>query len=228
VSAASSASSELRATSCELHDQGARSKEARSRNFTPPGTLWVQEGAAWAGCGPIGPSPSPSPSPCSLPLVLVAGRWSTCADQRPAARSEIRGERGQGQRRGYYWPPLALRRTAQAIYGLTSIPHRLYTALSTKEPRTGGPPGGRGVRGPVFFWRKSLRTYLRALKPDCRPPGPIGIILATSPPGPWALGPQPPRGVAPKWLFGPVCVLARGACRGRRGGPVPGRVRLDV
>jgi hypothetical protein len=30
---------------------------------------------------------------------------------------------------------------------------------------------------------------------------------------------QPPRGVAPKWLFGPGGVLARGACRGRRGGP---------
>jgi hypothetical protein len=30
---------------------------------------------------------------------------------------------------------------------------------------------------------------------------------------------QPPRGVAPKWLFGPEGVLARGACRGRRGGP---------
>jgi hypothetical protein len=27
--------------------------------------------------------------------------------------------------------------------------------------------------------RKSLRTYLRILKPDCRPPGPIGTILAT-------------------------------------------------
>jgi hypothetical protein len=53
------------------------------------------------------------------------------------------------------------------------------SARHTKEPRTGGPPGGRGVRGPDFFWRKSLRTYLRVLKPDCRPPGPIGIILAT-------------------------------------------------
>jgi hypothetical protein len=44
---------------------------------------------------------------------------------------------------------------------------------------TGGPPGGRGVRGPDFFLRKSLRTYLRILKPDCRPPGPIGTILAS-------------------------------------------------
>ena len=53
------------------------------------------------------------------------------------------------------------------------------SARHTKEPRTGGPPGGRGVRGPDFFLRKSLRTYLRVLKPDCRPPGPIGTILAT-------------------------------------------------
>ena len=53
------------------------------------------------------------------------------------------------------------------------------SALHTKEPRTGGAPGGRGVRGPDFFLRKSLRTYLRVLKPDCRPPGPIGNILAT-------------------------------------------------
>ena len=53
------------------------------------------------------------------------------------------------------------------------------SARHTKEPRTGGPPGGRGVRGPDFFLRKSLRTYLRILKPDCRPPGPIGTILAT-------------------------------------------------
>jgi hypothetical protein len=53
------------------------------------------------------------------------------------------------------------------------------SALRTKEPRTGGPPGGRGVRGPDFFWRKSLDTYLRALKPDCGGPqaGPIGNIL---------------------------------------------------
>jgi hypothetical protein len=34
-------------------------------------------------------------------------------------------------------------------------------------------------QGPDFFLRKSLRTYLRVLKPDCRPPGPIGIILAS-------------------------------------------------
>jgi hypothetical protein len=54
------------------------------------------------------------------------------------------------------------------------------SARHTKEPRTRGAPGGRGVRGPGFFLRKSLRTYLRVLKPDCRPPGPIGIILATS------------------------------------------------
>jgi hypothetical protein len=53
------------------------------------------------------------------------------------------------------------------------------SARRTKEPRTGGPPGGRGVRGPDFLLRKSLRTYLRVLKPDCRPPGPIGNILAT-------------------------------------------------
>jgi hypothetical protein len=32
-----------------------------------------------------------------------------------------------------------------------------------------------------FFWRKSLDTYLRVLKPDCGPPGPgpIGNTLAT-------------------------------------------------
>jgi hypothetical protein len=60
------------------------------------------------------------------------------------------------------------------------------SARHTKEPRTGGPPatGGAGGGGsesadPIFFLRKSLRTYLRALKPDCRPPGPIGTILAT-------------------------------------------------
>jgi hypothetical protein len=52
------------------------------------------------------------------------------------------------------------------------------SARHTKEPRTGGPPGERGVRGPDLFLRKSLRTYLRILKPDCRPPGPIGNILA--------------------------------------------------
>jgi hypothetical protein len=40
-------------------------------------------------------------------------------------------------------------------------------------------PRGRGVRGPDCFWRKSLDTYLRVLKPDCGPPGPIGNILAT-------------------------------------------------
>jgi hypothetical protein len=50
---------------------------------------------------------------------------------------------------------------------------------NTKEPRTGGPPGGgRGARGPDFFVRKSRRTYLRTPKPDCRPPGPIGNVLA--------------------------------------------------
>jgi hypothetical protein len=37
------------------------------------------------------------------------------------------------------------------------------SARHTKEPRTGGPPGGRGVRGPDFFLRKFLRTYLRVL-----------------------------------------------------------------
>jgi hypothetical protein len=54
------------------------------------------------------------------------------------------------------------------------------SALHTKEPRTGGSPGGRGVRGPVFFLRKPHRTYLGVLKPDCRPPGPIGNILGSS------------------------------------------------
>jgi hypothetical protein len=54
------------------------------------------------------------------------------------------------------------------------------SARHTKEPRTGGPPGGRGGSPQTrFFLRKSLRTYLRVLKPDCRPPGPIGTILAT-------------------------------------------------
>jgi hypothetical protein len=43
-----------------------------------------------------------------------------------------------------------------------------------------GHRGGRGVRGPDFFLRKSLDTYLRVLKPDCKPPGPIGNILATA------------------------------------------------
>jgi hypothetical protein len=52
--------------------------------------------------------------------------------------------------------------------------------LHTKEPRTGGPPGGRRVRGSYFFLRNPLNTYLRALKPVCRPPGPIGTILATN------------------------------------------------
>jgi hypothetical protein len=28
------------------------------------------------------------------------------------------------------------------------------SARHTKEPRTGGPPGGRGVRGPDFFFAK--------------------------------------------------------------------------
>jgi hypothetical protein len=43
------------------------------------------------------------------------------------------------------------------------------SARHTKEPRTGGPPGGRaggGSAGPIFFLRKSLRTYRR------RPPEP--------------------------------------------------------
>jgi hypothetical protein len=55
------------------------------------------------------------------------------------------------------------------------------SARHTKESRTGGAPGGRGVRGPDFFLRKSLRTYLGVgvVKPDCRPPGPIGNVLAT-------------------------------------------------
>jgi hypothetical protein len=48
------------------------------------------------------------------------------------------------------------------------------SALRTREPRTGGPPGGRGVRGPDFVLRKSLDTYLRVLKPACGPPGPLG------------------------------------------------------
>jgi hypothetical protein len=45
------------------------------------------------------------------------------------------------------------------------------SALRTKGPRTGGPPGGRGVRGPGFFLRKPIDTYtcLRALKPACGP-----------------------------------------------------------
>jgi hypothetical protein len=57
-------------------------------------------------------------------------------------------------------------------------PSALHT--STKEPRTGGPPGGAGSPRTRFFLRKSLDTYLRVLKPDCGPPGPIGNILATT------------------------------------------------
>jgi hypothetical protein len=52
---------------------------------------------------------------------------------------------------------------------------RSPSARRTKNPGPGGHRGG-GERGPDFFLRKSLRTYLRALKPDCRPPGPIGNI----------------------------------------------------
>jgi hypothetical protein len=52
------------------------------------------------------------------------------------------------------------------------------SARRTKGPRTGGPPGGARSPRTDFFLRKSLRTYLRVLKPDCRPPGPIGNILA--------------------------------------------------
>jgi hypothetical protein len=51
------------------------------------------------------------------------------------------------------------------------------SARHTKEPRTGGPPGGGGESAdPIFFCESPfvLRTYLRVLKPDCRPPGPIG------------------------------------------------------
>jgi hypothetical protein len=54
------------------------------------------------------------------------------------------------------------------------------SARHTKEPRTGGAPGGRGVRGPYFFFAK-VPSYISEdiLKPECRPPGPIGTILAT-------------------------------------------------
>jgi hypothetical protein len=60
------------------------------------------------------------------------------------------------------------------------------SALRTKEPRAGGPPGRRGVRGSDFFVRKSLDTYLGILKPACGLWAPranrtsIGNILATS------------------------------------------------
>jgi hypothetical protein len=54
------------------------------------------------------------------------------------------------------------------------------SARHTKEPRTGGAPGGAGSPRTRFFLRKSLGTYLRVLKPDCGPPGPIGNILATT------------------------------------------------
>jgi hypothetical protein len=82
------------------------------------------------------------------------------------------------------------------------------SARHTKEPRTGGPPGGRGVRGPDFFSRKSLRTYLRLLKPGSGPPGPIGNILASAA-GPacfWPGGASPPgrgpRGGASQCFWG--------------------------
>jgi hypothetical protein len=58
------------------------------------------------------------------------------------------------------------------------------SALRTKEPRTGGAPGGGGESTDPIFLRKPLDTYLRALKPACGPPGPIDNILATArPPG---------------------------------------------
>jgi hypothetical protein len=52
------------------------------------------------------------------------------------------------------------------------------SALHTKEPRTGGPPGGAGSPRARFVFCESespliLGTYLGALKPDCGPPGPI-------------------------------------------------------
>jgi hypothetical protein len=36
------------------------------------------------------------------------------------------------------------------VLGILGSPQP-FCARHTKEPRTGGPPGGRGVRGPVFF-----------------------------------------------------------------------------
>jgi hypothetical protein len=41
------------------------------------------------------------------------------------------------------------------------------SALRTKGPMAREAPGGRGGRGPDFFWRKLLDTHRRALKPAC-------------------------------------------------------------
>jgi hypothetical protein len=58
------------------------------------------------------------------------------------------------------------------------------SALRTKKPRIGGPPGGRGVRAdPIFCVRKPLDTHLRALKAESgmwAPPRPSGMALATT------------------------------------------------
>jgi hypothetical protein len=44
-----------------------------------------------------------------------------------------------------------------------------------RNPGPGGHRGGGESADPVLFLRKSLRAYLRVLKPDCGPPqGPIG------------------------------------------------------
>jgi hypothetical protein len=59
----------------------------------------------------------------------------------------------------------------------------------------------------IFFWRKSLRTYLRVLKPDCGPPGPIGNILAIASCFLLLAWPRPCL------LFGPVWRLAVGGWR---------------
>jgi hypothetical protein len=56
----------------------------------------------------------------------------------------------------------------------------LHWPLGPAPAPVRGPPGERGVRGPDFFLRKPLDTYLRALKPGCGPPGPIGNTPASN------------------------------------------------
>jgi hypothetical protein len=98
-------------------------------------------------------------------------RWCSCTPQ-----NHCSGQLAAHIALGITWGGLAgdrgHRKGQLRVLGSPSARH-------TKEPRTGGAPGGAGSPRTRFFLRKSLRTYLRVLKPDCRPPGPLGTIPAT-------------------------------------------------
>jgi hypothetical protein len=101
--------------------------------------------------GGAGAAPSPkttAPANWRLALPWVSPGWGGLV-----------GVGGRGHRKGQL-----------RVLGSPSAPH-------TKEPRTGGPPGGRGVRGPDLFLRKSLvpwyipgGTKTKTGLPACGPP----------------------------------------------------------